>query len=220
MAQNSRSWLDALTDGHILRDALSLLAQFIFGIFYFTLLAAGFATAIGLSFILIGIPLLLFVMASTRTLAAMDRAVMGSILDIDVPPVQEDIDMRGANLGERMGMLLGSGVTWRSMLYLLLKLPIGIAAISILMLLLPLLAFEVLILAPLTIDLRLLTVRLQRWSARGLFAINSAVLPNAKGKRAAEQAQRISRLIDEYEEQPRYVLGDDGEISVAKRGTN
>jgi hypothetical protein len=220
MAQNSRSWLDALTDGHILRDALSLLAQFIFGIFYFTLLAAGFATAIGLSFILIGIPLLLFVMASTRTLAAMDRAVMGSILDIDVPPVQEDIDMRGANLGERMGMLLGSGVTWRSMLYLLLKLPIGIAAISILMLLLPLLAFEVLILAPLTIDLRLLTVRLLRWSARGLFAINSAVLPNAKGKRAAEQAQRISRLIDEYEEQPRYVLGDDGEISVAKRGTN
>lgn len=220
MAQNTRSWLDALTDGHILRDALSLLAQFIFGIFYFTLLAAGFATAIGLSFILIGIPLLLFVMASTRTLAAMDRAVMGSILDIDVPPVQEDIDMRGANLGERMGMLLGSGVTWRSMLYLLLKLPIGIAAISILMLLLPLLAFEVLILAPLTIDLRLLTVRLQRWSARGLFAINSAVLPNAKGKRAAEQAQRISRLIDEYEEQPRYVLGDDGEISVAKRGTN
>jgi hypothetical protein len=220
MAQNTRSWLDALTDGHILRDALSLLAQFIFGIFYFTLLAAGFATAIGLSFILIGIPLLLFVMASTRTLAAMDRAVMGSILDIDVPPVQEDIDMRGANLGERMGMLLGSGVTWRSMLYLLLKLPIGIAAISILMLLLPLLAFEVLILAPLTIDLRLLTVRLLRWSARGLFAINSAVLPNAKGKRAAEQAQRISRLIDEYEEQPRYVLGDDGEISVAKRGTN
>jgi hypothetical protein len=219
MAQNSRSWLDALTDGHILRDALSLLAQFLFGMFYFTLLAMGFATAIGLSFILIGIPLLLFMMAATRTLASMDRAVMASIMDMEVPRVQEDIDMRGANLGERMGMLLGSGVTWRSFLYLLMKLPIGIAAISILSLLLPLLAIEVLILAPLTIDLRLITVRLLRWSARGLFAINSAVLPNAKGKRTtAEQPERISRLIDEYEEQPRYVLDDDGEIRVAKRG--
>lgn len=217
MAQNTPSWLDTLTDGRILRDALSLLAQFVFGIFYFTLLVGGFATAIGLSFILIGIPLLLFMMASVRTLAAMDRAVMAKILDIDVPPVEDDLDMRGANLGERLGMLLGSGVTWRSLVYLLLKFPIGITAITILPLLLPLLALEVLILAPLTIDLRLITVRLLRWSARGLFAINNAVLPNAKSKRT--QVERVSRLIDEeVEEQPRYVLGDDGEISVAKRG--
>jgi hypothetical protein len=216
MAHNPPSWLDALTDGRILRDMLSLLAQFSFSIVYFTLLAMGFATAIGLSLILIGIPLLLFMLASVRTLAAMDRAVMASILGIDAPPVEEDIDMRGANLGERLGMLLGSGVTWRSLLYLLVKFPIGIAAITILPLLLPLLALEVLILAPLTIDLRLITVRLLRWSARGLFAINSAMLPNAKGKRTPEQ--RISRLVDEYDEQPRYVLDDDGEISVAKRG--
>lgn len=218
MAQNSRSWLDALTDGDMLRDMLSLLAQFFFSIVYFTLLVAGFATAIGLSFILIGIPLLLFMLAGTRSLAAMDRAVMASIMDIEAPRVHDDIDMRGANLGERMGMLLGSSVTWRSFLYLLIKLPIGIAAISLLMLLLPLLAIEVLILAPLTIDLLLITVRLLRWSARGLFAINSAMLPNAKPKRANAQPERISRLVDDYEEQTRYMLDDDGEIRVAKRG--
>ena len=64
MAQ--RSWMDALTDGQILRDWLSLFGSLWFSLFYISLLALGYGVGIGLSLILIGLPLLLFTLAGTR----------------------------------------------------------------------------------------------------------------------------------------------------------
>ena len=107
-------------------------------------------------------------------------------------------------------MYLGSGVTWRSLIYLLLKLPISVIAFTLSMLILIPLAVEVLILAPLTIDMRLISVRALHFSAVNLHKLNTLILPSPKGKR------RPSRL-ELVEEEPRYVLDDDGEIYVAKR---
>lgn len=210
MAQ--RSWMDALTDGQILRDWLSLFGSLWFSLFYITLLALGYSLGISLSLILIGLPLLLFTLAGTRTLAAMDRKLNAAILGIeDEPDTWDDIDPRGANLGERIGMYLGSGVTWRSLIYLLLKLPISVIAFTLSMLILIPLAIEVLILAPLTIDMRLISVRALHFCAVNLHKLNTLILPSPKGKR------RPSRLELVEEEEPRYVLDDDGEIYVAKR---
>lgn len=214
MAQ--RSWLDALTDGQILRDWLSLFGSMWFSLFYLVLILAGFATGIGLSIILIGLPLLLFVLAGTRTLAAMDRKLMAAIIGIDdEPDTPDDIDPHGANLGERLGMYLGSGTTWRSLLYLALKIPISIIGFVISMVILVPLAIEVLILAPLTIDMRLFSVRLLHFCAVRLHKFNALALPSPKMKR------RLSRL-ETVEEpavppEPRYRLDDDGEIYMEKR---
>ncbi len=209
MAQ--RSWMDALTDGQILRDWLSLFGSLWFSLFYITLLALGYSVGIGLSLILIGLPLLLFTLAGTRTLAAMDRKLNAAILGIeDEPDTWNDVDPRGANLGERLGMYLGSGVTWRSLIYLALKLPISVIAFTLSMLFLLPLAVEVLILAPLTIDMRLISVRALHFSALNLHKLNTLILPAPKGKR------RPSRL-ELVEEEPRYVLDDDGEIHMEKR---
>ncbi|MBL8163050.1 MAG: sensor domain-containing protein [Anaerolineae bacterium] len=212
MAQ--KSWLDALTDGQILRDWFSLLVHFVLGMTYFMFVIGGFATAGGLSFILIGIPLLMFMLATTRTIAAMDRQIFGAILDEETPPVIEDLDMRGANLGERLGMLLGSSTTWRSILYILIKLPLGVGAFFASMLILPLLALEVLILGPLTIDMRLISVRLLHWLALAAHRFPGLLLPTT-----SKRKRDISRLESYREEQaePEYYIDDDGELALRKR---
>jgi hypothetical protein len=160
----------------------------------------------------VGIPLLLFMLATTRVLARMDRQIMGGLLDTDTPDMVEDVDMRGANLGERIGMYLGSGTTWRSALYLFAKFPIGLLSITAAFFILPFLALEVLILAPLTIDMRLITVRLLHWTAIGLHKGTGVLLPTEKKRK-----RDVSRLETADDAEPLYVIDDDGEIVARKR---
>ena len=176
---SNKTWLDALTDGQVLRDWFSLLVSFALGITYLTFFAAGYALSLGLSVVLIGIPLLLFMLASTRAAAAIDRRLMAAILNADVPDVDEEPAPRGTNLGERMGYYLGSALTWRSLLYLALKFPTGIFALIFAMCILPVLAVEVLILGPLTIDMHLISVRLLHGVTIGLNITNriASVVP-------------------------------------------
>ena len=211
---NNHSWLDALTDGKIFRHWLALFANFWFGLAYFIYIVGGFALALSLSFVLVGIPLLLFMLATTRTLAMLDRRIMAEILGVEAPPDFDAVDMRDANLGERLGMYLGSWATWRSALYLLAKFPLGIASFTISWLILLPLAIEVLLLAPLTIDLHLLSARLTRWSALVIYRINNWLLPSGKAKRTS----RLDLVEDDAEAEPRYYIDAEGEIAVAKRG--
>jgi hypothetical protein len=232
----NRDWLDALSDGSLFRSMLALFVQVFLGGFYLALLAAGYAAAIGLSFVLIGIPLLLFVLSSTRVLANVDRRMMAIMLGIDPPETPEDLDLRGANIGERLGMLLGSGITWRSLFYLLLRLPIGIGAIAALMLILPFAALEMLILAPLGIDMRLLTVRLMRGVAMISYHASAWVLPVVEAEeerrrplRAKQKRARLEDADDPYEQdrlddapshrsgETVYALGSDGELYTRRR---
>ncbi len=214
---NNDFWLDSLSDGKLFRQWLALFVYFPFGVAYFVFLIGGLALALSLSVVFVGIPLLLLMLSSARTLATLDRKVMAAILDVDPPPDFEDVNMRGANLGQRLGMLLGSGATWRSLLYLLLKLPVGIATFMLSFFILFPLAFEVLILAPLTIDLHLITVRLIRWSAIGLYKLHNFFLPSGKLKRRSRRLP-LEQAEDELEDEPRYYMDAEGEIAVAKRG--
>ncbi len=222
---HQRSWLDALTDGQFLRDLLSLLAHFFFGIAWLALLAAGYSTALGLSFILIGIPMVLLMLASTRTLAQIDQRMMANILNVRPLKIRDDIDPRGANLGERLGMYLGSGDTWRAFGYLMMKIPLGLVGITVVSVMLPLIALEMLILAPLTIDLRFITLRMLHWFARGLYNVNNLVLPRDKDKNEFQVPRRLQTNPEDvyhtdedgYYVEETYYLDDDGELR-ARRG--
>lgn len=201
-----KTWLDALTDGQVLRDWFSLIVSFALGITYLAFFAAGYAVSLGLSFVLIGIPLLLFMLASTRAAAAMDRRLMAAVLNADAPTMDEDPALQGMNLGERLGHYLGSALTWRSLIYLALKFPIGIFSFMFAICILPLLAIEVLILGPLTIDMHLISVRLLHGVTMGLHRAEGLLLPSRKPKRAARLRLEL------VEEEPAYYLDDDGEI--------
>jgi hypothetical protein len=217
MNDSSKNWLDVLSDGQMFRDWFSLIAHFFLGIAYFTFLTAGFAVALGTSVILVGIPLLLFMLATTRVLARMDRQIMGALLDTGTAEVLDDVDARGANLGERLGMYLGSGTTWRSLIYLLLKMPIGMLTISAAFLILPLLALEVLILAPLTIDMRLISVRMLHWVAIGTHKFSGVLLPRSIPTGGGKRKRDTNRLETRTESDSGYFIDDDGEIAAYKR---
>lgn len=205
-----RTWLDYLTDGQIMRDWASLNTHLFLGLAYWFLLFSLLGIAVGLTLILIGIPLLLLTFASIPALAKADQQMMGALLEDDTPEV-ELIDTRGENLGERLGRYLGTSSTWTSALYLFLKVPVGILAITFAWMILPFLAFEVLILAPLTISQRPITVRMLHWTARGLHRLPGLLLPREKRKAGANWRD-TSRLIEQERDEPLYYLDDDGEI--------
>ncbi len=207
----SRTWLDAMTDGQIIRDWFSLIAHFALGMTYISFFIFAYSMSIGLSFILIGIPLLLFTLASTRAVATMDQRLFAAILDRTPPEFADDVDVRGANLGERMGMYLGSATTWRSLVYLALKFPVGIAAFIAAMCILPFLGLEMLILGPLGIDMRLASVRLLHGVAIGLHKFPGILLPTGKRKRDLSRLETVETV------EPQYYLDDDGEIVLRKR---
>ncbi len=216
MDDGRHAWLDALTDGTITRSWLALYGNFWTGALYWIVLFGGFALALATIPIIVGIPLLLFMLAVTRDLAALDRRMMAAVLGIDAHDTPEDIDMRGANLGERLGMLLGSGRTWRSLLYLLLKFPVGVVTLTASLIWLLPLAVEVLLLAPLTIDLRLITVRILRWTARAQYRALDWLLPSRPAKRRS-RLELVEERIDDVDDDVRYYIDSEGEIAVAKR---
>ncbi len=198
---DNRTWSDALTDGQIIRDWFSLISQFVLGMTYISFFIFAYSTSISLIFILIGIPLLLFTLASTRAVAAMDQRMFAAILDEPVREFADDVDTRGANFGQRLGMYLGSWTTWRSLIYLAVKFPVGMVAFTAALFILPFLGFEMLFLGPLGIDMRLATPRLLHAVAVGLHKFPGMLLPTESYER----------------DEPQYYLDDDGEIAIRKR---
>lgn len=219
---DNRTWLDALTDDQLLRDWADLNAHLFFSIFHWFIVISLFSIGVALTPVLIGIPILLMALTSVRALAAADYAAHAAILDRPASRLHDDVDSHGANFGERFGLYLGSGVTWRSLVYLFIKMFVGAFTVSLAWMLLPLIALELLILGPLTIDLRLISVRLTHWLAVGAHEIPSMLLARVpeRGARDVKTKNdlRVSRLetIDADDDLPPYRLTDDGEI-VYKR---
>lgn len=94
-------------------------------IFYFTFVVTGISLSIGLTpLFLLGIPLLLGVVYIMRQLMKFEASLAGKVLD-DEPLLPEPLPLEGG-LFRRVGKMLGDPYTYKSVVYLLLKLPIGI----------------------------------------------------------------------------------------------
>jgi hypothetical protein len=219
-----KHWLDTLTDGQWVRDWTSLNANFIFGLFYWTTLIILFSLGLSLAVVIIGIPLLLLAFHSMRTLAALDHQVTAALLDRPPRTIEEDLDLEGTGLLERMRRVLGSARTWRSLIYLALKLPLGALTASVAWMLLPFMAFEALILGPLTINTGMVTFHLLHALAVFSHEGTAMLLPEEQERPIREKGKRdlrVERLeaIEEYDDEPsgRYVLTDDGEIEFKRR---
>ncbi|MFN8372470.1 MAG: sensor domain-containing protein [Anaerolineae bacterium] len=219
------SWVDVITDGRIWRSLLYLLWTFFSGIGYLTFLSAGFGTAFGLSFILIGIPLLVLMFAGSRGLADFDRRLSGVFLDKPVLPLVNDIP-RAQSIFRRLGSLLGSPTSWLSIVYLLTRFPAGMFAMMALPIITPLLLLEVLILAPLGVTRGTISLHVVNGLANGIASFSNSLLPSAfeetRPPRSSEKSKRDMldrdttrlQIIDEDEG---YYLDDEGEIVNRRR---
>ena len=106
-------------------NLLYLLAAFPLGIFYFVFLISGLSTGISLVIIWVGIPILLLVGIAWWGLANLERIMAIHLLKEDIPaigiPSSVDSDM-----WTRFKEYFVNPVTWKSLLYLFLKFPLGI----------------------------------------------------------------------------------------------
>jgi len=99
------------------------------GLLYFVLLTVGFSLGLGTSVILIGILILLLTLALAWVLAALERQLAIWLLRVNIGPLGRQAQAPG--FLNWLQSYLGNPVTWSSLLFLFLKLPIGVITFSV-----------------------------------------------------------------------------------------
>lgn len=107
-----------------------LLLSFPLGLLYFVFLAIGLTLGIGTLVIWLGVPILLFVQWLWWHAAIMERNMAVNWLKVNVPPMEMPAD-KTKSFWDRMRAHLSNSVTWKSLLYLFLKLLLGIITFCI-----------------------------------------------------------------------------------------
>lgn len=102
-----------------------LLAAFPLGIFYFIFLVAGLSAGIPLTIIWIGIPILLLVVAGWWLLAAFERQLAIWLLKENIYPMAQKNETE-ESIWNRLIAHLTNRVTWKSLVFLFVKFPLGI----------------------------------------------------------------------------------------------
>ena len=110
------------------RNLLYLAIALPLGIAYVAILVAGLSIGAGLAVIVIGLALLLATLFALRAMAAVERTLARRLLRIAIhPPLEGGIH---ANWRQRVQLWLRDPVTWKSLVFLLGKLPMGIIAFA------------------------------------------------------------------------------------------
>jgi hypothetical protein len=111
--------------GQAYLNLIYLLAAFPLGIFYFVFLVSGLSVGISLLIIWVGIPILLMVCVGWWTLASFERFMAVHLLKEDIPAMTPS-SIEGVDMWTRFKDFLANPVTWKGLLYLFLKFPLGI----------------------------------------------------------------------------------------------
>ena len=108
------------------RNLLYLALALPLGVVYVTVLVAGLSAGAGLAVILVGLAVLVATLFAVRAMAAVERALAGRLLRVAIhPPIEGGIDI---SWRPRVQAWLRDPVTWKSLVFLLGKLPMGIVA--------------------------------------------------------------------------------------------
>ena len=129
--QTGDRFFKVMGSGQAYLNLLYLGAAFPLGVFYFVYLVTGLSLGISLSIIWIGIPILMLVGAGWWALANFERLMAVNLLKEDIPrmasPSEEDAD-----IWTRVKEFFTNPITWRSLLYLFAKFPLGLGTFVVL----------------------------------------------------------------------------------------
>lgn len=115
------------TMGHFVFLILSLPL----GIFYFVITVTGISLGMGTLVIWIGLPILFITLLCIRGMAEIERRMVSSLLRMPQPYQLPGQREPGRSFLRRFGNILRDPYTWTSMLYMFLKLPIGIISFTL-----------------------------------------------------------------------------------------
>jgi len=108
------------------RNLLYLTLALPLGVGYVTVLAVGLSAGAGLAVILVGLVVLLATLFALRMMATVERTLARTLLRVTIhPPIEGGID---PTWRQRVQLWLRDPVTWKSLVFLLAKLPMGIVA--------------------------------------------------------------------------------------------
>ena len=113
------------------RNILYLLLGLPLGTLYFTVLVT--AGSVGLSMLvvaLLGIPILLGAWYVIRGFMGLERGLAVGLLDVEIAPLPAAPHVTGG-LWQRFKMLWADGPSWKGIVYLLLRFPVGIATFTL-----------------------------------------------------------------------------------------
>lgn len=119
-----------ISSGQAYLNLVYLLASFPLGVFYFVFLVSGLSTGISLAIIWIGIPILFLVGVIWWLLASFERSLAITILKEDIPTMMT-LSKTEVNIWTRVIEYIVNPVTWKSLLFLFLKFPLGMATFVI-----------------------------------------------------------------------------------------
>jgi signal transduction histidine kinase len=105
-----------------------LLAAFPTGLAYFIVLVVGIVLGVSLAVIVVGVGILIAVLAAWRGFAAVERGLARTLLGVAIPP---PVDRRELPLIERVTRYLRDPVTWKSLVFVALKFPLGLVSFAI-----------------------------------------------------------------------------------------
>jgi two-component system phosphate regulon sensor histidine kinase PhoR len=112
-------------DAQTYRNAVFLATRFPLGVLYFVVFFTMAAIGFSLLTVLIGIPLLALTLAVAWACASFERDLARWLLRVEIPPMSFP-PPPGLAAWRRARAHLGNAVTWKSLAYVLLQMPVGV----------------------------------------------------------------------------------------------
>ncbi|MBN1311645.1 MAG: sensor domain-containing protein [Anaerolineae bacterium] len=116
-----------IAQGQTYLNVVYLLLSFPLGLFYFIFLIVGLSVGTSLVIIWVGIPILLVVLTVWWGMLVFEREMTNHLLPIDIPPLARDPNPP-EGMWARIKATLTNPVTWKGLVYLLARFPLGILA--------------------------------------------------------------------------------------------
>jgi Putative sensor len=121
-------------------NILYLLLSFPLGTIYFVILTIGLSLGVSTIIIWIGLPILLLTIAAIWGMAALERELAVQLLKVDIPLLLPSQPEARRTWHSWFGARIKNPLTWKSLIYLFIKFPLGIISFC-LALTLPIVAF-------------------------------------------------------------------------------
>jgi hypothetical protein len=108
-----------------------LLLSFPLGLIYFLVTIIGIVVGVSTLIIWIGLPILFATLVLIRGMAAVERRMATNLLNVSFPYQPYSQEMLQKGFWRRFGNILRDPLTWTSMIYMILKLPLGIISFTL-----------------------------------------------------------------------------------------
>ncbi len=157
------------------RHAVYLALAFPLGLAYFVFLVTGISVGFGLLVVWVGLPILLAMILAWRGIGTFERGLHRGLLDIDIP--EPTVRFLGeGTLWQRIKGILADGGTWRMLVWLFLRFPLGVFTFTVLVSITAIVA--VLVAAPvlipladnMNVDVRVGSIMIDNWRPQAIDA--------------------------------------------------